>query len=196
MKNEISDRQKEMIEVSGKILLEKGIKGLTTKALAAEMNFSESAIYRHFKNKEDIIVLLLNVLADDFRARLPLVIKENQTATENLRAVFDSQFTFFQQNPHFTVAILSEGLIDESEEIMQAMIKIPQVKSFLLMQIIEQGKANNEFRTDIPSEVLVQIIAGTFRMQMMTWKFSRFQLDLKKEGNRMIDNILKLISIP
>jgi len=195
MKNEISDRQKEMIEVSGKILLEKGIKGLTTKALAAEMNFSESAIYRHFKNKEDIIVLLLNVLVDDFRTRLPLVIKESQTATENLRAVFDSQFAFFQQNPHFTVAILSEGLIDESEEIMQAMIKIPQVKTFFLMQIIEQGKANNEFRTDIPSEVLIEIIAGTFRLQMLKWKFSRFQLDLKKEGNKMIDYVLKLISV-
>lgn len=59
---QISDRQKEIIEVSSKILLEKGIKSLTTKTVAQEMNFSESAIYRHFKNKEEIIVTMLELL--------------------------------------------------------------------------------------------------------------------------------------
>ena len=42
--NEISNRQLEIIEVSGKILIEKGIKGLTTKTVASEMNFSSGAI--------------------------------------------------------------------------------------------------------------------------------------------------------
>jgi TetR/AcrR family fatty acid metabolism transcriptional regulator len=38
-----SKRQQEIIESAGKLLMEKGVKGLTTKNLAHEMGFSESA---------------------------------------------------------------------------------------------------------------------------------------------------------
>ena len=58
-----SKRQQEIIESAGKLLMEKGIKGLTTKNLAQEMEFSESALYRHFKNKEDIILLFIRFLS-------------------------------------------------------------------------------------------------------------------------------------
>ena len=64
-----SKRQQEIIESAGKLLIEKGIKGLTTKNLAQEMGFSESALYRHFNNKEDIIVLLLDYLFGKMRSR-------------------------------------------------------------------------------------------------------------------------------
>ncbi|MCB0409114.1 MAG: helix-turn-helix transcriptional regulator, partial [Flavobacteriales bacterium] len=45
-----SDRQIEIIVAATKLISEKGIQNLTTKNLAAEMSFSEPALYRHFKN--------------------------------------------------------------------------------------------------------------------------------------------------
>ena len=53
---ELSGRQIEIIEAAGRILTVSGISGLTIKNLANEMKFSESAIYRHFKSKEEIII--------------------------------------------------------------------------------------------------------------------------------------------
>ena len=61
---DITPRQFEIIEAAGKILTSSGVGGLTIKNLAKEMQFSESAIYRHFKSKEDIIVAMLNYLAN------------------------------------------------------------------------------------------------------------------------------------
>ena len=90
IKNEISNRQLEIIEVSGKILIEKGIKGLTTKTVASEMNFSESAIYRHFKSKEEILVALLSLLKQNMNKRLTSEIKPQNTSAENFKAVFTS----------------------------------------------------------------------------------------------------------
>ena len=59
----ISDRQLEIIKAAGKILTTSGVSGLTIKNLAKEMKFSESAIYRHFTSKEEIIIALLEFLA-------------------------------------------------------------------------------------------------------------------------------------
>ncbi len=194
MKNELSERQREIIEVSGKILLHKGIKGLTTKTLAQEMGFTESAIYRHFKTKEDIIVHLLNVLYQDIEIRLSEIAKKNEPAREKLKLVFMSQYKFFKQNPHFIIAILSEGLFDESKKIHNAVMKIIGFKSGLLHQIIEEGHNAHEFTKTIDQEDLVHILMGTFRLQLLKWKFSKFSIDLEKEGNKKTASIIQLIS--
>lgn len=191
--NEISNRQLEIIEVSGKILIEKGIKGLTTKTVASEMNFSESAIYRHFKSKEEILIALLSLLKQNMNKRLTSEIKPQNTASENFKAVFTSQFNYFKKNPHFVVAVLSDGLLDESEEIKTIILQLMQNKMQLLAQILEQGKQTNEFNTEISTEDLLPIILGSFRFQMLKWKLSNFQYDITTEGNKTINNLLALI---
>lgn len=191
--NEISNRQLEIIEVSGKILIEKGIKGLTTKTVASEMNFSESAIYRHFKSKEEILVALLSLLKQNMSKRLNAQIKPQNSAKENFKAVFASQFNYFKRNPHFVVAVLSEGLLDESEEIKRIVLQLMQNKMRILANILAQGKQNNEFTTKISTEDLLPIILGSFRFQMLKWKLSGFQYDISIEGSKIIDNLLALI---
>ena len=193
IKNEISNRQLEIIEVSGKILIEKGIKGLTTKSVASEMNFSESAIYRHFKSKEEILIALLSLLKQNMNKRLTSEIKPQNTSAENFKAVFTSQFNYFKKNPHFVVAVLSDGLLDESEEIRTIILQLMQNKMQLLAQILEQGKQTNEFTSEISTEDLLPIILGSFRFQMLKWKLSNFQYDITTEGNKTIDNLLALI---
>jgi AcrR family transcriptional regulator len=47
---EISAKQLEIIKAAGRILTASGVSGLTIKELAKEMQFSESAIYRHFES--------------------------------------------------------------------------------------------------------------------------------------------------
>jgi AcrR family transcriptional regulator len=45
------------------------VSGLTIKNLAAEMGFTEAAVYRHFKSKEDIIVAMLEHLLENANER-------------------------------------------------------------------------------------------------------------------------------
>ena len=187
-----SKRQQEIIESAGKLLIQKGVKGLTTKNLALEMNFSESALYRHFKNKEDIVVLLLNYLGSNIKDRLNIISEKNSTSEEKLKQLFSSQFEFFNQNTHFVVAILSEGLFDESEKINQSIMKIIHYKMELITKIIEVGKENNEFTKSIETQEIVHIIMGSFRMMMLKWKFSKFEIDLINQGNKIMDTVIKL----
>lgn len=188
-----SKRQQEIIESAGKLLMQKGVKGLTTKNLALEMNFSESALYRHFNNKEDIVVLLLDYLGSNIKERLNIISEKKLTSEEKLKQLFGSQFEFFNQNTHFVVAILSEGLFDESEKINQSIMKIIHYKMELITKIIEVGKENNEFTKSIETQEIVHIIMGSFRMMMLKWKFSKFEIDLINQGNKIMDTVIKLL---
>lgn len=194
MSEPTSKRQHEIIESAGRLLMDKGVKGLTTKNLALEMGFSESALYRHFKNKEDIIVLLLDHLYNNIKERLEEVQKNENAPSEKLKAIFRSQFHYFSQQPHFIIAILSEGLFDETEKINSSILKIIAYKTNLISNIIEEGKQNQEFNNEISTPEMVHIILGSFRLMMLKWKLSKFDIDLTQHGNAIMTTAIKLIT--
>ena len=193
MKTVISDRQLEIIEAAGKILTASGVSGLTIKNLAKEMKFSESAVYRHFSSKEEIIIALLEYLAESMDERYTKAISNEQTPNEKFKILFQNQFTFFKMNPHFVVAVFSDGLMEESQRINETILKIMNVKMKHLMPIILEGQQKKVFTDAITSDELIHIVMGTFRLQMFKWRIANFQFDIIRNGDSMIQSVLTLI---
>jgi AcrR family transcriptional regulator len=189
---EITPRQFEIIEAAGSILTASGVSGLTIKNLAKEMQFSESAVYRHFASKEEIIVAMLNFLADSIDSRLTNVIKSSDPE-ENFKVLFSEQISFFKKNPQFVVAAFSDGLVEESQDINQTLQKLMKVLMKHLMPVIKEGQQKGVLTTSITTEEMVHIVIGTFKLQMFKWKIAGFQFDIGKEGNSMVNALLILI---
>ena len=189
---DITPRQLEIIEAAGKLLTTSGVSGLTIKNLAKEMQFSESAIYRHFTSKEEIIVAMLNYLADSIDKRLS-DINDLSDPEEKFRALFKEQFRFFRLNPHFVVAVFSDGLMEESQLINEAILKLMNVKTKHLMPIIIEGQQKGIFTNAITAEELIHMVMGTFKLQMYKWRIASFQFDISRIGGNMVQSILTII---
>jgi TetR/AcrR family transcriptional regulator, fatty acid metabolism regulator protein len=189
----ITERQFEIIQAAGKILTNDGIGGLTIKNLAKEMKFSESAIYRHFTSKEDIIVALLEYLAHNMDERYRIALEPSMHPEEKFTQLFMNQFSFFKENPFFVVAVFSDGLMEESERINQTILQIMAVKMKYLMPIIVEGQQKGVFTNSITSEELIHIVMGTFRLQMFKWRVAKFEFDIQRSGSNMIQSVLTLI---
>ncbi len=194
--NNTTQRQFEIIQAAGKILITSGMNGLTTKSLAKEMGFTESALYRHFKSKHDIIAAMLNFLAENIHQRFEQVISDEQSPEENFKALFNSQFDFFSHNPYFVIAVLSDGLMQESPTINHSIKTIMSIKSQYLLSIVKKAQQQNVFTKDITAEQCVHIITGSFRLLMLKWRMAEFKFNLKKQGQNAIDTMLKLLEKP
>lgn len=193
MIDKASKRQQEIIESAGKLLMEKGIKGLTTKNLAQEMEFSESALYRHFKNKEDIILLLIHFLSENINLRFETILKAENNAEEKFLALFLSQFQFFKKNPHFIVIVLSDGLMDNSEDIKKSIKKLIETNFAALKKIMTDGQESKLFNQEMEADSLVHFAMGTFRLQMLQWKLSNFNFDIEVKGMKTMTDLLTLL---
>ncbi len=189
---DITPRQLEIIEAAGKILTASGVSGLTIKNLAKEMQFSESAIYRHFESKEEIILSMLNYLASNTEKRLSNI-QLTTDPEENLKALFREQFSFFSLNPHLVVAVFSDGLLAESQRINETFMKLMNIKMKFLMPIIMEGQQRRIFTNAITTDELMHIIMGTFKLQMFKWRIANFEFDIKRSGDNMVQSILTLI---
>lgn len=188
----MTTRQLEIINSAGKILTKQGLGGLTIKNIAAEMQFSESAIYRHFKSKEEIILAMLNYLAQDMKSRCERVVSQYSTADLQLKQLFKHQISYFKNNPHFVSVVFSDGLLEESERINLAVKKVMQVKFNLLMPIVHKGQNELQFTSRVPIDNMVEILMGSFRLQMFKWKSSGFTSDIQLHGNKIIQNLIDL----
>jgi len=192
LKMNITSRQLEIVEVAGKLLTTSGLSGLTIKNLAKEMHFAESALYRHFKGKEDIIVTMLRYLANNIDERLSKL-NNSLDPEDNFTALFREQFRFFNNNSHFVVAVFSDGLMEESQLINENLLKLMMVKIKHLKPIIAEGQQKGIFTTEITTDQLVDIIMGAFKLQMFKWRIDNFQFDIKAAGEIMIQSFLLLI---
>ncbi|MCC6413588.1 MAG: TetR/AcrR family transcriptional regulator, partial [Saprospiraceae bacterium] len=166
----------------------------TIKNLAQAMKFSESAIYRHFDSKEEIVVAMLGYLAENMDERLNKVISIQQNPMENLEAIFLDQFAFFSQNPHFVVAVFSDGLMEASQKINAAILRIMEVKMKHLMPVIKQGQQQGLFTNAITTEEMQHIVMGSFRLQMFKWRIANFQFDIQKQGATMLHAVSVLLT--
>ena len=173
--------------------MDKGITGLTTKSLAQEIGFSESALYRHFKDKEAIISLLIKYLVENINQRFEQILSTSTSEEQKYLSLFKSQFQFFKTNPHFIVIVLSDGLLDKSSSIKSEIEKLMQTNAKSFKTVIENGQKASVFNSTIEADYLVHFIMGAFRLQMLKWKLSNFSFDIEKNGMKTMNNLLTLI---
>lgn len=190
-----SPRQLEIIEAAGRLLSSGGISNLTTKNLAKEMNFSEAALYRHFKNKDDIIIGMLNYLAIDMNQRLTTTLINPIDPESKLEKMFNDQFLFFSKNHHFLAAVFSDGLWESSTKIHSAVRAVMAVKKKHLSNIIEEGQNQNIFRLDINIDTLTHVAMGTFRLHLLKWKMDNYKFNLVITGKSMVADLIKIMKI-
>lgn len=193
MPESISDRQLEIIVAAGRIMTDEGVGGLTTKKLSKEMGFSEAALYRHFSSKEKIIVAMLEYVAKRMDERYTFALSRNETPEQKFISIFQNQFTFFAQNPHFVVAVFSDGLLEASQLINQTILKIMAVKVKHLKPIISEGQKTSVFTNVITTDDLLHIVMGSIRLMMYKWRVANFQFDISRKGDELINSLLKII---
>ena len=189
----MTNRQYEIIQAAGIVLTRSGISGLTIKNIAHQMDFSESAIYRHFTSKEKIVVAMLEYLAVNMEERCQKEIRSDRNADKNLLSIFQNQIDYFKAHTYFVSVVFSDGLLEESERINEKIIEVMKVKHNLLYQVIEQGKDQSIFNDDMETDIIVDIIMGSFRLQMYRWKASGFTLDIDSKVNDILRQMIQFI---
>ncbi|MEK7257481.1 MAG: TetR/AcrR family transcriptional regulator [Bacteroidota bacterium] len=192
---EIKTRQIEILEAAGALLNEQGIGGLTTKNLAKKVGFAESALYRHYGNKEEIVAALLQFLHSEMERRLPPIAAQTELPPGvRLRRLFGSQLDFLAAHPHFLTAVFSEGMLKFSPAVHERILQLMSVMRGAVGRIVEEGQKSGAFTDEIPAAELTHVLIGSFRLLMLRWRIANFGFDVKSEGKKHVEHLVLLIS--
>jgi AcrR family transcriptional regulator len=190
---DFSKRQIEIIEASKDLIGLKGIQNLTIKNLAEKMSFTQPSLYRHFKDKTEILKSVLLFYKDILSKGLITIVNSNQSFLIKIESIIKFQFNHFQKNPAVIMVIFSETSFQYNSILSDEVAKIMKQKNKMLVGIIDEGKKKGEIRADISSEQLAIIIMGSMRLTVLKWKLTDFNSDLTNEGKILWNTIEKLI---
>ncbi|MBK6884136.1 MAG: TetR/AcrR family transcriptional regulator [Flavobacteriales bacterium] len=193
MKADITPRQLEIIEAAGRLITEDGYAKLTTKRLAERMQFSEAALYRHFASKEAILVRMIEQLTASVQERMMEVAEREELPEPRLRAMFESHFSYFKAHPEYLMAIFATNFMEPSPATDWAIRELMEVMRQHLRAVIGEGQASGDFTRTIPTDMLVHIVMGTFRLHMLQWRISGRGFDITRKGSSLMDAVITLI---
>lgn len=191
-----SKRQIEIIEAATHLLSEKGIQNLTTKNLAAEMGFSEPALYRHFKNKTDILQSVLLYYRQMLKGGLEKILSEKTTGADKINGLIDFQFKHFTKQPAIVMVIFSETSFQYEDKLSKTVLNLLTQKKMVMENLIKLGQDDKSIRDDINSSQLADIIMGSLRFTILRWRLNNFNFNLIEEGQVLSLAISKLLTCP
>ena len=192
MKNSLTKRQEEIIQVAIRLISEEGIQNLTIRRLAAGVGVTEPALYRHFKNKFDILDTILDCFEDKSDTVLAQLTDKDANSVDKIRIFIFDRIDRMTRNPHLARVVFSEEIFQDDERLSKKVLMIMHSHGQKLQQIVKQGQAEGMIRNDIEPIVMFRLIFGPVRLLIKQWCLSDFAFNLEAEGEKLW-NGLKLI---
>lgn len=195
MTSKFTARQVEIIKAATQRIDKYGIQELTIKNLAADINLSEAALYRHFKGKNEIMLGLLNYFILGMKERIEALMQDtNLSSTELLKVLFTTQLNTIKNNPAIVSVIFSEGIFQFNRALSDKVASLMKLMQSNIENVIKKGQDEGEFNTLLGVSVTTTIVTGSMRMVVLKWKLSGHKSNLIKDGTAVINGLLKMIA--
>ncbi|WP_339739631.1 TetR/AcrR family transcriptional regulator [uncultured Sunxiuqinia sp.] len=187
-------RQQEIIETALGLINENGIQNLTIKNLSKKLGITEPAIYRHFENKIQILVSILDLMKQNSNDIFSSELKSEKSAVQKIEQLFKKHFRSFSEMPSLASVVFSEEMFRNEKVLIEKISELIEQNNKILLTILNEGQNNNELRNDIEAAHLAVIIMGALRLFVKKWQISGFTFDLQVEGNKLIQSVKLIIS--
>jgi TetR/AcrR family transcriptional regulator len=104
--------------VAGMLEQPKGEK-ITTAALAARLELSEAALYRHFASKAQMFEGLIEFIEQTVFGLINKITQEEKSGVKQIEGVMSMLLNFAQKNRGMTRVLIGDALVNEDERLQQ-----------------------------------------------------------------------------
>ena len=166
---DLTVRQQEIISVSIALIASKGIQSLTIKNISQVIGISEPAIYRHFKNKFEILMTILEsfeLIAADVLNSDEI---RNSGALDKIEFFLLDRYRRCSENPNLAKLMFAEENFQDDERLAKKVLYIMHSHKAEMHKAILAGQRLGEIRDDIDSTSLFRIIFGPMRLLIKQW---------------------------
>lgn len=176
----ITVSQQKIIDAARHIIISKGMENLTVREIAAELNITDGALYRHFKSKGEIISLLI----DDIKETLLNAIDEAAAKTENplekLENIFWSHLSYVEKRKGISFIVINNTISMKDKSLQNKVYGVINKYLDRIKKILHEGIKRRDFR-NINLEAASLTFFGIIQCMVTLWGLSDYKHSLGKE---------------
>lgn len=113
------ERRMQILQMLAEMLESPQADRVTTAALAARLQVSEAALYRHFASKAQMFEGLIGFIEQTLFGLINQITTSKEDGFEQLRAIFTLLLTFAERNPGMTRVLVGDALVTEADRLQE-----------------------------------------------------------------------------
>ncbi|MDB5827422.1 MAG: dihydroorotate oxidase [Variovorax sp.] len=115
------ERRVQILQALGAMLEQPGAERVTTAALAARLDVSEAALYRHFASKAQMFEGLIDFIEQSIFTLVNQITERDAPGQEQAARIVALLVQFAEKNPGMTRVMVGDALVYENERLQQRM---------------------------------------------------------------------------
>ena len=171
------DRKLQILQTLAGMLEQPAAEKITTAALAAKIDVSEAALYRHFASKAQMFEGLIEFIEETLFGLINKISAEDKSGLRQLEAVTTMLLGFAQKNRGMTRVLIGDALVHENERLQARINQLHDRVEATLKQAIRFAASQNEFPADIDAAARANLIMSCVSGRWQLFAKSGFKRD-------------------
>jgi len=174
--NRVSSEYNRKVYPPGRIKIAEALRGLlekkefnaiTTAEIARSAGVTEALIYKYFKDKRDLLHQVLGEYLEQYHIQVNEDLRGIRGALNKLRKLIWSHIQVYATNRVFARILLMEVRSHKDYYMSETYDRV-KIYSSTVLDILEEGVANQEIRDDISIKLARQVILGSIEQVCLT----------------------------
>ena len=178
------DRKTQILQLIAQMLEAPKGEKITTAALAAKLDVSEAALYRHFASKAQMFEGLIEFIESSIFGLINKITADETSGLKQAHAILTMLARFAAQNPGMTRVLIGDALVNENERLQVRINALMDKIESSLKQSLRVAVTGHELpdNTDVAAEanLLLCYVVGRWH-QFAKSGFKRDPLELWPE---------------
>lgn len=155
------DRKSEIIAIAAQLFKEKGYSAVTMRDIAQALDIKAASLYNHIYSKQEILVLIIIKIAEEFTEKMNQIINSNNTSILKLQKIIELHIKITIRNPNELAALNNDWMHLTNNE-LSYFIKMREDYEQNFRKIVKSGIVNKEIKSLNP-EVIIFSMLSTLR---------------------------------
>ncbi|HSA32892.1 MAG TPA: helix-turn-helix domain-containing protein [bacterium] len=185
MRRDHAHRQREIVAAATKVISKEGLRALTVKRLAGEIGVTDAAIYRHFKNKEEVLAAVLAEFSAPMREVHATILASDRPNMEKMEMLFTEKCLRLSRRPEHALIMRSIAEFRGDRRLNKRATDMLSAYRDEVLSVIRAAQERGEMKRDTAPEHLYYLIIGGLHALVQQWEASRRSFDLRAEGTNL-----------
>src|SRR6185312_11088135 len=138
------ERKTQILQTLASMLEMPASEKITTAALAAKLDVSEAALYRHFTGKAQMFEGLIEFIEQTLFALINKITSEEKSGMRQIEAIVGVLLAFAQKNKGMTRVLIGDALVHENERLQARINQLHDRVEATLKQALRFAMSQNE----------------------------------------------------
>jgi TetR/AcrR family transcriptional regulator len=160
------ERKAQILQTLASMLENPRSEKVTTAALAARLEVSEAALYRHFASKAQMYEGLIEFIETTLFSFINRITSENEDGVAQAEQTVVMLLSFAEKNPGMTRVLIGEALVNEDERLQARINQLTDKLEAALRQSLRIAQAANGWHGDAQADaaVLIAYVLGRWQL--------------------------------